>query len=65
MQDMREIVIVTIPEDVGEELSSVGEEEEEKAVLVSAELSAQTGYCTHSAQEHSVSSHGPVVQLDG
>ncbi|KAK5894121.1 hypothetical protein CesoFtcFv8_010844 [Champsocephalus esox] len=43
MQDMREIVIVTIPEDVGEELSSVGEEEEEKAVLVSTELSAQTG----------------------
>lgn len=44
MQDMREIVIVTIPDNVGEELSSVGEEEEEeKAVLVSAELSAQTG----------------------
>ncbi|KAF3859968.1 hypothetical protein F7725_000223 [Dissostichus mawsoni] len=42
MQDMREIVIVTIPDNVGEELSSVGEEEE-KAVLVSAELSAQTG----------------------
>ena len=45
MQDMREIVIVTIPDNVGEELSSVGgeEEEEEKAMLVSAELSAQTG----------------------
>ncbi|XP_034074443.1 glucocorticoid modulatory element-binding protein 2 [Gymnodraco acuticeps] len=43
MQDMREIVIVTIPDNVGEELSSLGEEEEEKAVLVSAELSAQTG----------------------
>ncbi|KAK5863072.1 hypothetical protein PBY51_000129 [Eleginops maclovinus] len=42
MQDMREVVIVTIPDGMGEELSSVGEEEE-KAVMLSAELSAQTG----------------------
>ncbi|XP_029307351.1 glucocorticoid modulatory element-binding protein 2 [Cottoperca gobio] len=41
MQDMSEVVIVTIPESMGEDLHSVVEEE--KAVLVTAELTAQPG----------------------
>ncbi|XP_044068775.1 glucocorticoid modulatory element-binding protein 2 isoform X2 [Siniperca chuatsi] len=41
MQEMSEVVIVTIPETVGEDLPSVVEED--KAVLVTAELTPQPG----------------------
>ncbi|KAM9855276.1 glucocorticoid modulatory element-binding protein 2 [Aulostomus maculatus] len=41
MQEMGEVVIVTIPEAVGEDLPSVVEED--KAVLVTAELTPQSG----------------------
>lgn len=41
MQEMSEVVIVTIPESVGEDLPSVVEED--KAVLVTAELTPQPG----------------------
>ncbi|XP_059190135.1 glucocorticoid modulatory element-binding protein 2 [Centropristis striata] len=41
LQEMSEVVIVTIPESVGEELPPVTEEE--KAVLVTAELTPQPG----------------------
>lgn len=41
MAEMSEVVIVTIPEGAAEELPSVVEED--KAVLVTAELSAQPG----------------------
>ncbi|XP_023267282.1 glucocorticoid modulatory element-binding protein 2 [Seriola lalandi dorsalis] len=41
MQDMSEVVIVTIPESVGEDLPSV--EEEDKTVLMTAELTPQPG----------------------
>lgn len=51
MQEMSEVVIVTIPGSVSEDLPSVVEED--KAVLVTAELTPQPGfvvtctYCTH------------------
>lgn len=41
MQDMSEVVIVTIPETSGEDLPSVVDED--KAVLVTAELTPQPG----------------------
>lgn len=41
MQEMGEVVIVTIPESVGEDLPSVVEDD--KAVLVTAELTPQPG----------------------
>lgn len=41
MQEMSEVVIVTIPEGVAEDLPSVVEED--KAVLMTAELNAQPG----------------------
>lgn len=41
MQEMSEVVIVTIPEPVGEDLPSVVDED--KAVLVTAELTSQSG----------------------
>jgi len=41
MQEMNEVVIVTIPESVGDDLPSVVEED--KAVLVTAELTSQAG----------------------
>lgn len=45
MQEMSEVVIVTIPESV--DLPSVVEED--KAVLVTTELSPQAGYRLHAA----------------
>lgn len=42
MQEMSEVVIVTIPDTVSEDLPSVVEED--KAVLVTAELTPQSGY---------------------
>lgn len=41
MQEMSEVVIVTIPDTVGEDLPSVVEED--KAVLVTTELTPQPG----------------------
>lgn len=41
MQEMNEVVIVTLPESGSEDLPSVAEED--KAVLVTAELTPQTG----------------------
>lgn len=41
MQEMREVVIVTIPETVSDDLPSVVEED--KAVLVTAELTPRPG----------------------
>lgn len=40
-EDMSEVVIVTIPDTVAEELPSAGEQE--KAVVVAAELTPQPG----------------------
>ncbi|KAM3872220.1 glucocorticoid modulatory element-binding protein 2 [Diretmus argenteus] len=42
MQDVEEVVIVTIPEAVAEEVPSVAEEEDQ-AILVATELAAQSG----------------------
>lgn len=51
MPEMSEVVIVTIPDTVSEDLPSVVEED--KTVLVTAELTPQSGYRIYSMQTHS------------